>query len=203
MRTGASDRPPFGAGEIVSTNRPRGASPERVRHRQVFRKCTFLRHQAAHLSLLSFTFHVLSRPTAEVVAGDDIALSKSLYDFAHVLGSAAEYVKSLGLDISLFCGVLREVQSTLTRAKLYRLSKSAIDTNQAIIGRCSVIFADLDGEVVRLQNRKTKPDFMARVKWYFREKRVLLVHEQLKTCSTTLHLMLTTLQFAQKIASNR
>jgi hypothetical protein len=109
----------------------------------------------------------------------------------------------LATDISLFCAVLKQVQSTLNQAKSYRLFVSAIDTAQAITDRCQEIFDDLDAAMTKLQGSKSKPDFMTRVRWYFKEKRVLLMHEQLKTCGATLNLMLTTLQIAEKIAGNR
>ncbi len=137
------------------------------------------------------------------VIGAGLALSRSLYDFAHILGSASEDIKSLATDVSLFCAVLKQVQSTLAHSKAYRLSLSALSTAQDVIDRCKIIFDDLSKAVTKLQGGKSKPDFMVRVKWYFKEKRVLLVHEQLKTCGATLHLMLTTLVLAQKIANRR
>lgn len=137
------------------------------------------------------------------VIGAGLALSRSLYDFSQVLGSASEDVKSLGTDVSLFCAVLKQVQSTLIDTKIYRLSNSAVDTAQAVLDRCMIIFDDLNSAITKLQGGRTKADFMTRVKWYFKEKRVLLIHEQLKTCGATLHLMLTTLQLARKIANQR
>lgn len=132
-----------------------------------------------------------------------LSLSKTLYDFASTLGSASEDVKSLATDISLFCSVLKQVQATLTQARAFRLSLSAVQTAQDVVDRCQIIFDELEATVKKLQRGDSQLDFLTRVKWFFKEKRILLIHEQLKTCGATLHLMLTTLILAQKIASKR
>ena len=137
------------------------------------------------------------------VVGAGLALSKLLYDFASVLGSASSEVKALATDISLFCSVLKHVQTTLTRARAFRLSLSAIQTAEDVVDRCRTIFKDLEATITKLQKGDAQLDLITRVKWFFKEKRVLLVHEQLKTCTATLHLMLTTLILAQKIAGRR
>ncbi|OAP55814.1 hypothetical protein AYL99_09966 [Fonsecaea erecta] len=137
------------------------------------------------------------------IIGAGLALSKGLYEFASVLGSASRDIKDLSTDISLFCSVLKHVQTTLTRARAFRLSMSAVQTAEDIVERCRVIFTNLQTTVDSLRKGEAKLDLLARVRWFFKEKRVLLVHEQLKTCSATLHLMLTTLMLAQKIASRR
>ena len=138
--------------------------------------------------------------TGVIVAG--LTLTKSLYDFAQVLESASQDVKSIATDVSLFCAVLKQLQYTLTRTRAYRLSPSAMESAQAIIDICQIIFDDLAAAVANLQRGKSNTDFVTRVKWYFKEKRVLLIHEQLHTCGARLHLMLNTLQLAQKIATN-
>jgi len=137
------------------------------------------------------------------VVGAGLALSKVLYDFASALGSASSEVKALATYISLFCSVLKHVQTTLTRARAFRLSLSAIQTAEDVVDRCRTIFKDLEATITKLQKGDAQLDLITRVKWFFKEKRVLLVHEQLKTCTATLHLMLTTLILAQKIASRR
>lgn len=137
------------------------------------------------------------------VVGAGLALSKVLYDFASVLGSASRDIKGLATDISLFCSVLKHVQTTLNRAKSYRLSMTAVQTAEDVIDRCHLIFTDLQATIDKLRKGDPKLDLLTRVKWFFKEKRILLVHEQLKTCTATLHLMLTTLMLAQKIANKR
>lgn len=137
------------------------------------------------------------------VVGAGLALSTMLYDFASVLGSASGDVKSLATDIGLFCSVLKHVESTLTRGKAFRLSLSAIQTAEDVIAQCQIIFGELKVTIDKLQKGDSQLDIVTRVKWFFKEKRVLLVREQLKTCGATLHLMLTTLVLAQKIATKR
>ncbi len=137
------------------------------------------------------------------VIGAGLSIARSLYELVHVLGSAVDNINSLATDINLFCAVLKQVESTLKQARAYRLSMSAIDTAQAVINRCKIIFDQVKAAVTKLQSGRVEADFKTKVKWYFKEKRVLLIHAQLQTSGATLHLMLSTLQFAQKIASNR
>lgn len=132
-----------------------------------------------------------------------LTLSKTLYEFANAIGSASSEVKGLATDISLFCAVLKQVQGSLTQARAFRLSVSAIQTTQDVIDRIQVIFNELQTKIKKLQKGDPRLDVLNRVKWYFKEKQVRLVHEQLKTCGATLHLQLTTFIFAQKIAAKR
>lgn len=137
------------------------------------------------------------------VIGAGLGLSKYLYDFASALGSASSDVKSLATEITLFCSVLKHTQSVLSQTRAFRISVSAIQTAQDVIDRCQVIFDGLQETVKTLQKGQLQLDIVTRVKWFFKQKRVLLIHEQLKTCGATLNLMLTTLLLAQKIAIRR
>jgi hypothetical protein len=119
--------------------------------------------------------------------GTGLALSRTLYDFATVLNSASSDVKDLATDISLFCAVLKQVKAALTQARAYRLSLSAIQTTQDVIDCADIIFNDLQSQIAKLQKGDARLDFVARVKWYFKEKRVRLVHSRLQACCATLH----------------
>jgi hypothetical protein len=62
------------------------------------------------------------------VAGVGAKLSILLFEFASTVGSAGTDVKRIGIEIYLFCSVLKQLQSTLTKAKAYRYSLSALQT---------------------------------------------------------------------------
>ncbi len=50
---------------------------------------------------------------------------------------------------------------------------------------------------------ESSADMVARVKWTFKSSQVQLLRTTLDSCKVTLHLMLATLEFAQRIASRR
>ncbi|KIM94409.1 hypothetical protein OIDMADRAFT_60736 [Oidiodendron maius Zn] len=143
------------------------------------------------------------------VAGAGAKLSIVLFEFASTVGSAGLEVRQIGIDISLFCSVLKQLQSTLTKAKAYRYSISAIETTQEILDRCQEVFGEIEGILRGLQKGGRDPsaepsvDLIARVKWTFKRSKVQVLRATLESCKIMLHIMLTTLEFAQKIATRR
>jgi len=143
------------------------------------------------------------------VAGAGAKLSIMLFEFASSVGSAGAEVKRIGIEISLFCSVLKQLQSTLTKAKAYRYSLSALETTQEVLDRCQDVFEEIEGIVDGLRKRgtgeavETSMGLIARVKWTFKRSKVQVLRTTLESCKITLHLMLTTLEFAQKIATRR
>ena len=81
------------------------------------------------------------------VAGAGAKLSIMLFEFASTAGSAGQEVKRIGIEISLFCSVLKQLQSTLTKAKAYRYSLSALETTQEILDRCQEAFQEIENVV--------------------------------------------------------
>lgn len=132
-----------------------------------------------------------------------LKLSISLYEFATSLGEAGREIKSLGTDITLFCSVLKQVQTTLGEANnAFRISINAMQTTQDILDQSSGIFDELVAIFAKLQKDENIPvDFLTRVKWTFRRAKVLLLRESLQSCTEMLHLMLSTMSFAQRIAT--
>lgn len=135
-------------------------------------------------------------------------LSIALFDFAGSIGSAGSEVRAIGTEITLFCSVLQQLERTLAKAKDRRYSISAIETTQKILEHCQLIFEEIDGIVTRL--RKQKPssgevslDFKARMKWLFKRSQVQQYRATLESCKITLHLMLTTLEFAERVSARR
>jgi hypothetical protein len=143
------------------------------------------------------------------VVGAGAKLSIILFEFASTVGSAGAEVKRIGIEISLFCSVLKQLQSTLTKAKAYRYSLSALQTTQEILDRCQEIFKDIEDIVDGLRKRRTgeaaetSMDLISRAKWTFKRSQVQVLRTTLESCKITLHLMLTTLEFAQKIGTRR
>jgi hypothetical protein len=131
-----------------------------------------------------------------------VKLSIALYDFASSLGAAGREIKTLGSDITLFCSVLKQVQLTLGKVNSFRISTNAIQTTQNILDRSSSIFDELFLIFAKLQKDENLPvDFLTRVRWTFKRAKVLVLRENLQSCTAMLHLMLTTMSFAQRIAT--
>jgi hypothetical protein len=112
------------------------------------------------------------------VAGAGAKLSIVLFEFASTVGSAGQEIKQIGIEISLFCSVLKQLESTLTKAKAYRYSLSAIETTQEILDRCQEVFNEIEAIVNGLRKRGSERsaeatrDLIARVKWTFKRSQV-------------------------------
>jgi len=142
------------------------------------------------------------------IIGAGAKLAIVLFDFASGLGSSGSEVRAIAVDISLFCSVLQQLERTLARAKDRRYSISAIETTQKILDHCQFVFSEIDGIVSGLQKHNSgtgeiSVDFKARVKWMFKKSKVQVHRATLESCKITLHLMLTTLDFAQKVSARR
>lgn len=145
------------------------------------------------------------------VAGAGAKLSIVLFEFASTVGSAGQEVKQIGIEISLFCSVLKQLQSTLNKAKAYRYSLTAIETTAEILDQCQEIFSEIETIVTNLsvgnrgneRSAESTRRFINSVKWTFKKSKVQLLRTTLESCKVTLHIMLSTLEFAQTIATRR
>jgi len=143
------------------------------------------------------------------IAGAGAKLSIVLFEFASAVGSAGQEVRQIAIEISLFCSVLKQLQSTLAKAKAFRYSLSAIETTQEILDRCQEVFNEIEGIVNSLRkgggerSPEATQDWVVRIKWTFKRSQVQLLRSTLESCKVTLHIMLSTLDFAQKIATRR
>ena len=165
---------------------------------------------------ICFRKSIISNQMAEVgaitsiigIVGAGAKLSLLLLDFASSIGSAGAEVRSIGTEISLFCCVLKQLERTLTQAKNRCYSTSAIETTRDILDRCRVIFKDLQIIFEEIQGNKahsseTSIDFLRRIKWTMKRSKVQMHRATLESCKITLHIMLTTLEFAQKVSERK
>ena len=144
---------------------------------------------------------VLANFAAVITAG--LQLSLVLYDFASTIGSAGKEIKSVAREVSLLCRALKQVESMLSKTKAFRVSTNAIQLTQDILDRCQEIFDELDGVLQSLQKDSKSMDILSRVKWVYKKSGVLLKQQSLTSCTCTLHLVITTMDFAQRIATKR
>jgi hypothetical protein len=135
-------------------------------------------------------------------------VSLCLYKFADGVGSAGEDVRRVAVEVSLFCSVLKQLGSTLRRAKAARYSLSALASADQILEECQRVFAEIGDITDGLQRHgpttgETSINLASRVKWTFKRSRVSVLRSTLESMKATLHLMLTTLDFAERVASRR
>jgi hypothetical protein len=142
------------------------------------------------------------------VASAGAKTSLCLYQFADAVGSAGKGIRGVATEISLFCSVLKQLDSTLRRARSARYSLSALMAADEILSECQRVFAEIRVIVDHLQqddlaSGQPTISLVSKVKWAFKRPRVLVLRSTLESMKITLLLMLTTLDFAQKIASRR
>ena len=134
-------------------------------------------------------------------------LSLAIFDFASSIGHAGKELRDVGTEISLFCSVVTQLQAVLTHAH-FRYSTAAINTTKQIIDRCQQILDDFGDIVNSLQSTQgpglvPTVDFVARVRWTFKKSQVQVLRSTLDSCKLTLHVMLTTMEVAQKVSRRR
>ncbi|MCJ1352032.1 MAG: Adaptor for signal transduction [Icmadophila ericetorum] len=132
-------------------------------------------------------------------------LSNVLFDVGSSLGSAGWEVRAVGTEIALFCSVMRLLERMLDRAEDRRYSIGAIETAQEILSQCQAIFNELKSILDGLQrngssSNETSVDFLTRIKWVIRRPQVQMQRATLESCKITLHIMLTTLEFARRLS---
>jgi septation ring formation regulator EzrA len=135
------------------------------------------------------------------VVGVGLQLSVALFDFASTLGSAGHEIEDMGSDITLLCAVLKRVQSTLDSPRSVRLSVTAIQTTQDILNRCRKTLDDINSILKKLRkDGQRHVDVLARVKWTLKRPKILMLRSSLQSCTTTLHLMLSAIDWAHNAA---
>ncbi|KAL9121585.1 MAG: hypothetical protein Q9187_001855 [Circinaria calcarea] len=142
------------------------------------------------------------------IIGAGAKLSIVLFDFGNSIGSAGSQVRSIGTEISLFCAVLKQLERTLAKAKDRRYSISAIETTQEILEQCQVVFNELQAIFDSLIKSKpssseTTIDILGRLRWVLKRDKVQMHRTTLESCKITLHIMLTTLEFAERVSARR
>ena len=143
------------------------------------------------------------------IVGAGAKLSIALFDFATTIGSAGAEVRAIGTEISLFCSVLKQLEKTLAKAKNRRYSISAIEATQEILHVTRGVFDSIEGIINGLQKHKGRSmensiDLTARINWTLRKRSRIQKHRaELESHKITLHIMLTTLDFARKLSSRR
>jgi hypothetical protein len=138
------------------------------------------------------------------LAGASAKLSIALFDFASTVGSAAAEITGVATEISQFCVVLNQVESTLTKAKkTVRYSLTALAAIEQITNQCRPVITDIEGILDKLKKDKAEPNLLGRMIWLLKRSKVQLLQKTLESSKLTLSCMLTTLVFGETLASRR
>lgn len=145
------------------------------------------------------------------IAASGAKISMHLYALGSTIGSAKGDVTKVAVNIATFCSVLQQLASTLEKARSARFSISAIATTQEILDRCQELFGEIEDVVDKLRSpqkggqdpKQTSIGNVARVKWVFKRLKMKKIRAELESMKLTLSLMLTTLNFADRIAKRR
>ena len=135
-------------------------------------------------------------------------LSINLYKFSSAVGAAKHEVQSLAAEISMFCSVLRQLDSTLKKAKKARYSLTALDAIDNMLHECKQVFGKIQRAIDTLKRESASSEepiinLAARVRWTLKRSKLLVSRRTLESMKATLHLMLTTLIIAEKSSSAR
>jgi hypothetical protein len=132
-------------------------------------------------------------------------LSLFLFEVSSSLGSAGTEIQQIAVEISLFCSVLKQLRNTLAKARGCRYSLSALETTNEIFVRCTDIFNEINNLLAGFKSKSKDGDvdWRAKMKWAFKKGDIKVLRTTLESCKITLHIMLTTMDFAQQIASRR
>jgi hypothetical protein len=138
------------------------------------------------------------------IAGAGAKLSIAIFEFASTIGSAAPEITSIGTEISQFCVVVKQIESTLKKAKKsVRYSLTALLAIESITDRCQGVFKEIEDILTRLKKGKAEPKLLGRLIWPVKRVKVEMLRKTLESSKLTLSCMLMTLLFAENIASRR
>ena len=131
-------------------------------------------------------------------------LALSLYTMADTVKSSRREIHMVGQEVTLFCAVLRHIRAALDYTKPARFSTNALLTINEIVERCKEIFAEIEAVLSKLASDKAgtgepSVSFVSKVKWTFQRSRVQVLRQRIEAFKPTLQLMLSTLDFSQKI----
>jgi hypothetical protein len=144
------------------------------------------------------------------IAAAGAKVSLSLYQFASTVESARTDIISVGQEISLLCAVLTQISTAIDNQRLVRFTPDACHTTYEIVERCRSIFEEISEIIDGLRGKQVLENaedgegrmrWIQRVKWVFKRTRVQMLRKSLDSMKITLHLMLTTLDFSEKIHS--
>lgn len=136
------------------------------------------------------------------VIGPGVKLSIALFHFASPLGSTGEDMKDLGAEVTLFCATMRQVRSTFDSPKSFHISTTALHDVHDVLARGKAIFERIRTLLNKLQsNTELSENIYTKVKETFSRSKVLMWKESLRSCTAMVQVMLTTMAFAERIAS--
>jgi hypothetical protein len=143
---------------------------------------------------------------ASVVAliGVGTKLFRALYGVASNVGNAAGEISRVARELSQFCTILNQVESTLTRAKRsVRYSITALTTIEQIAAQCRPALADIEEFLDKVKQSGTGQNLKGRVRWCWKRSKIKLLRKEIESAKLMLSCMLATLIWGETLASRR
>ena len=135
-----------------------------------------------------------------IIPGIHIALE--IFHFASPLGSAGDDMKGMGAEVTLFCAIMRQVRVIFTKPKTFRISTTAYQDVHDVLEKGGEVFEKIRALLTKLQDGDDyQSNVFMRVGQTFKKTRVLMWKESLRACTATAQVMLTTMAFAERMAS--
>lgn len=137
------------------------------------------------------------------LVGAGTKVSIALFDLASAVGAAGKELQYIATEVSLFCSVLKELQSTLEDADSYSLTPAAISLARRIADECQAVISEIEGTVNSLRKAQGPSDFPSvdwidKVKWTFKRSKIQVQRQTLESCKSTLHLFLATTKWGRR-----
>jgi hypothetical protein len=153
------------------------------------------------------------------MANAGFKLSITLFAFAEAVRTVDKEILRTAKDISLFSSVLKLLAETVERGhQTKRISAKAYETTAQIVEECKSLFDELD-DVIAKSTTKTKTvrmgqdDMVAkdaekvivplaqRLLYFFRKGKMEVHRRNLESLKTSLQVMLSVLNFAEKVTT--
>jgi hypothetical protein len=129
------------------------------------------------------------------VATAGIQVSRTLYNFAGVVGGASEEIMSISKEISAFTGVLRDLHDVLDDAKDLISRRALVNANH-ILNDCKDVFAKIQ-RMLDSCNAGGQANFWQSLQWTFCRDKVKPMGAKLESFKLTLAILLSTMRLAR------
>ncbi|CAL3973556.1 unnamed protein product [Diplocarpon coronariae] len=133
-----------------------------------------------------------------------LRLAADASDFATTAGTTSAECRQLGLEISLFCSTLKQVQSKIGEAGKSRYSTCASRQTQHIVDHCWDVLMSIDALFARPRSSAgLKDDAMHKAILTLSHPGTHMLRKALEACLITLHILLHSMEFAGCLTSKR
>jgi Fungal N-terminal domain of STAND proteins len=130
------------------------------------------------------------------VAAAGVQVSRTLYNFAGVVGGASEEIVSISKEISAVSGILRDLHDFFDDDAKDLISTRALFNANRILEDCKEVFAQIQ-RMLDCCNAAGRVNFWQSLQWSFRRDNVKPMCAKLESFKLTLTILLSTMRLAR------